>query len=52
MTAAGDDPRQEVERAFGATTLAEVLADPSPSVPLCPFPSVKPKTRRAARAAE
>jgi len=32
-----------VESAFGATTLAEVLAEPTTSVPLCPFPNVKPK---------
>lgn len=32
-----------VEQAFGASTLAEVLADPSPSVPLCPFPNQKGK---------
>ncbi len=32
-----------VEQALGASTLAEVLADPSPSIPLCPFPSVKRK---------
>lgn len=29
-----------VEQAFGATTLAEVLAEPSPSRPLCDFPIV------------
>ena len=28
----------EVERAFGRTTLAEVLSEPSASVPLCDFP--------------
>jgi Rrf2 family protein len=27
-----------VQRAFAETTLAEVLAEPSKSVPLCPFP--------------
>jgi Rrf2 family protein len=27
-----------VEKAFGETTLAEVLADPSPSQPLCDIP--------------
>ena len=27
-----------VEGAFAGTTLAEILAEPSPSVPLCPFP--------------
>jgi hypothetical protein len=30
----------EVERAFASTTLADVLAEPSASVPLCPFPHV------------
>jgi Rrf2 family protein len=30
-----------VEEAFGSTTLAEILATPSPSVPLCPFPAIK-----------
>jgi Rrf2 family protein len=29
-----------VEQAFGSTTLAEVLAEPSESVPLCDFPHV------------
>ena len=29
------------EEAFQNTTLAEVLAEPSRSVPLCPFPNVK-----------
>ncbi len=33
-----DEALAQVEQAFGATTLAEVLADPSPSVPLCEFP--------------
>jgi Rrf2 family protein len=30
-----------VESALGGTTLAEVLAEPSRSIPLCPFPNVK-----------
>lgn len=30
-----DDAMAQVEAAFGATTLAEVLAEPSESVPLC-----------------
>jgi hypothetical protein len=29
-----------VEKAFRSTTLAEVLAEPTRSVPLCPFPKV------------
>jgi Rrf2 family protein len=35
-----------MENAFAGTTLAEVLAEPTTSIPLCPFPSVKPKTRK------
>jgi Rrf2 family transcriptional regulator, nitric oxide-sensitive transcriptional repressor len=40
-----------MESAFGATTLAEVLAEPSQSVPLCDFPSPPAdcKPRRRAR---
>lgn len=34
-----DDALAHVERAFGSTTLAEVLAEPSQSVPLCEFPN-------------
>jgi Rrf2 family protein len=30
-----DNALAMVEQAFGSTTLAEILADPSPSVPLC-----------------
>jgi Rrf2 family transcriptional regulator, nitric oxide-sensitive transcriptional repressor len=33
-----DDALALVERAFGSTTLAEVLAEPTASVPLCDFP--------------
>ena len=33
-----DDALASVEKAFGTTTLAEVLADPNPSFPLCEFP--------------
>jgi Rrf2 family nitric oxide-sensitive transcriptional repressor len=33
------------EDAFQKSTLAEVLAEPSRSVPLCPFPNVKVKRR-------
>ena len=33
-----DDALASVEKAFGTTTLAEVLADPNPSIPLCEFP--------------
>jgi hypothetical protein len=31
-----------VEGAFGGTTLAEVLAEPSKSKPLCDFPAIQP----------
>jgi hypothetical protein len=31
-----------VEGAFGSTTLAEVLAEPSKGKPLCDFPAVQP----------
>jgi Rrf2 family nitric oxide-sensitive transcriptional repressor len=40
-----DDALAMVEEAFQATTLAEVLADPNPSVPLCEFPRVAPRAR-------
>jgi Rrf2 family protein len=32
-----------VEEAFSGTTLAEILAEPTRSVPLCPFPKAKAK---------
>ncbi len=35
-----------VEEAFGATTLAELLADRNPSVPMCDFPAVPLGRRR------
>jgi Rrf2 family transcriptional regulator, nitric oxide-sensitive transcriptional repressor len=35
-----DDALASVESAFRSTTLAEVLAEPSDSVPLCDFPHV------------
>lgn len=34
-----DDALASMEQAFGSTTLAEILADPSASVPLCEFPA-------------
>ena len=37
-----DDALASVESAFKATTLAEVLADPNPSIPLCEFPPQAP----------
>ena len=42
-----DNALAMVEEAFGSTTLAEVLAEPTRSVPLCPFPNVKPRKRAA-----
>lgn len=36
-----------VEDAFRRTTLAEVLAEPTTSVPLCAFPNVMPRKRTA-----
>lgn len=38
-----DDALAHVEQAFASSTLAEVLAEPTTSIPLCPFPRVKPK---------
>ena len=38
-----------VEEALGGTTLAEVLAEPTQSIPLCPFPNLKPKQRPVKR---
>ena len=35
-----------VEQAFDGTTLAEILAEPTTSVPLCDFPN-KPRVKRA-----
>ncbi len=42
-----DNALATVEKAFEETTLAEVLAEPTRSVPLCPFPTVKPRRARA-----
>jgi Rrf2 family protein len=36
-----DDALASIEDAFRSTTLAEVLAEPSESVPLCDFPTLK-----------
>jgi Rrf2 family protein len=38
-----DDALALVEEALANSTLAEVLAEPTRSVPLCPFPKVKTK---------
>ena len=35
-----DEALASVEKAFGETTLANVLEEPSPSVPLCQFPAL------------
>jgi Rrf2 family protein len=47
-----DDALAQVERAFSETTLAEILAEPTMSVPLCEFPrpSVPARPKAAARA--
>jgi Rrf2 family protein len=37
-----------VETAFRNSTLAEILAEPSPSIPLCPFPNPKVRPRAIA----
>lgn len=37
-----DNALKGVEEAFGGTTLAEVIAEPSESVPLCEFPVKSP----------
>jgi Rrf2 family protein len=42
-----DNALATVEKAFASTTLAEVLAEPTESVPLCPFPNLKSKQRAA-----
>lgn len=34
-----------VETAFANSTLAEILAEPSSSIPLCPFPDIKSKRK-------
>ena len=36
-----------MEEAFGKSTLAEVLAEPTKSIPLCPFPNEKMKAKKA-----
>lgn len=40
-----DNAMASVEKAFGETTLAEILAEPTQSIPLCPFPNVMPKKK-------
>ncbi|PQO29977.1 RrF2 family transcriptional regulator [Blastopirellula marina] len=41
-----DNAMASVEEAFRATTLAEVIAEPTTSVPLCEFPSAKPGPKK------
>lgn len=40
-----DDAMASVEKAFRNSTVAELLADPNPSKPLCEFPNVSTKKR-------
>lgn len=42
-----DNAMAMVEEAFRSSTLAEVLAEPSRSVPLCPFPNLKTRPKAA-----
>jgi Rrf2 family protein len=42
-----DNALAMVEEAFGGSTLAEIIAEPSRSKPLCPFPDVKLVSKRA-----
>ena len=44
-----DQALATVEEAFASTTLAEIIDEPTTSIPLCPFPSVKTKARAAAK---
>jgi Rrf2 family protein len=40
-----DDALAAMEKAFKASTVAELLADPNPSKPLCDFPRIPAKKR-------
>jgi Rrf2 family protein len=40
-----DDALAEMEKAFAASTLAEILAEPTRSVPLCTFPAAAAAAR-------
>jgi Rrf2 family protein len=44
-----DDAIATVEKTFRGSTLAELLAEPTRSKPLCPFPYRAPKTKGAAK---
>jgi len=41
-----DNAMASVEEAFRDTTLAEVIAEPSTSIPLCEFPSARPTHKK------
>lgn len=41
-----DDALASVEAAFEQTTLAEILAEPTSSMPLCPFPGTKVRAKK------
>ncbi|MBI3837186.1 MAG: Rrf2 family transcriptional regulator [Planctomycetia bacterium] len=41
-----DNALAMVEEAFRHTTLAEILAEPTLSVPLCPFPNTKTRAKK------
>jgi len=45
-----DDSLAAMEEAFRKTTLAELLAEPTTSVPLCEFPLATPKAKQRAGA--
>jgi Rrf2 family nitric oxide-sensitive transcriptional repressor len=40
-----DNAMEMVETAFRRTTLAEILAEPNRSIPLCPFPNTKQRQK-------
>ena len=40
-----DAAMETVEKALGGTTLAELLSEPTRSIPLCPFPTNKVRSR-------
>ena len=44
-----DNALAMVEEAFGSSTLAEILAEPTRSKPLCPFPNVKIERKRQSK---
>ena len=46
-----DQSLEMFERAFATTTLAEILAEPGGSVPLCEFPTQKAASKRSRRTA-